>query len=163
MRVVIQVFEEERFNDWRMAEDLFYSLPVPGKFKDFIIVNSDSILKARHICPLWLDDKNADIIDTMVQARLSAALACHTFTGDSTAGRIALGGGSEEQVFLGYWQNGRPIVRLQVTDRPVTPYYYEKYLFEWRRPWNPRRKNYTPVERARFFSSIRKKQQKGSD
>ncbi|MBN1759809.1 MAG: hypothetical protein JW863_15890 [Chitinispirillaceae bacterium] len=149
MRVVIQVFEEERFNDWRMAEDLYYSLPVSEKCKDFIIVNSDSALKAKHISPLWYESNNADIIDTMVHGRISAALASYTFTGDTIAGRIALGGGVEEQVFLGYWQNGRPIAQLRVTDRPVTPYHYEKYLFKWRRPWNPRRKYYKPVERAR--------------
>lgn len=156
MRVVVQVFEEERFNDWRIAEDLFYSLPVPGKFKDFIIVNSDSTLKAKHTSPLWYEDKNADIIDTMVHGRISAALASYTFTDDTVAGRIALGGGAEEQVFLGYWQHGRPIVRLRVTDRPVTPHYYEKYLFEWRRPWNPRRKHYKPLERARFITILNK-------
>lgn len=153
-RLLVQVYEQERFNDWRMAEDLFYSFSsIPYDQKDFMIVHSDhykgKILEAEHVSALSSGDGDINAIDFHALYRPLDALAAYTFTGDTTAGNIALGGGSPRQIRMGTWPDNTPVTELTVTDRPVTPYNRKSYLFDWNRPWNKRRRHYEPVEKAR--------------
>jgi pimeloyl-ACP methyl ester carboxylesterase len=153
-RLLIQVYESDRFNDWRMAEDLFYSFrTISADQKDFCIVGNDhyngKILQAEHVSPLSGSEEQIDAIDYYAQYRLADALAAYTFKGDTNAGAIALGNGSALQQYMGTWSDKTPVTMLKVTDRPVTPYYENSYLFKWNRPWNRRRGHYHPIEKAR--------------
>jgi dienelactone hydrolase len=153
-RLLVQVYEGERFNDWRMAEDLFYSFStIPFKNKDFMIVHNDhykgKLLEAEHVSPLSGNKEQIDPIDFYALYRMAQALAAASFDGDTAAHTIALGNGSQQQIYMGVWPDKTPITPLTVTDRPVTPYHQKSYLFDWNRPWNRRRRHYRPVEKAK--------------
>ncbi|MBD3391064.1 MAG: hypothetical protein GF418_03325 [Chitinivibrionales bacterium] len=153
VKLVVQVYEDERFNDWRMAEDLFYSFrTIPFSEKVFVTVHNDvyggSRMEAEHVSPLSSGDGDIDAIDHYAIYRIAHALAAYAFDGDPAGRAIALGNGSAAQVFMGTWPDGTPVTALTVTDRPITPYSEDSYLFEWRRPWNRRRGHYTPREPA---------------
>jgi dienelactone hydrolase len=153
-RLMVQVFEGERFNDWRMAEDLYYSFTsIPQEKKDFVIVHNDhylgKILAAEHVSPLSGNDDEIDAIDYYALYRMVDALAAETFSDDSAARNIALGNGNARQEYMGIWPDSTPVTPLSITDRPVTPYHQKSYLFNWNRPWNKRRHHYQPVEKAK--------------
>jgi len=153
-KLLIQVYESERFNDWRMAEDLFYSFrTIPLEQKDFCIVGNDhyngKILQAEHVSPLSTGEGDVDAIDFYGHYRLADALAAYTFRGDTHAATVALGNGSVLQQYMGTWPDQTPVTPLKVTDRPVTPYYENSYLFKWGRPWNRRRHHFRPIEKAK--------------
>ncbi|MBN1576465.1 MAG: hypothetical protein JW913_07935 [Chitinispirillaceae bacterium] len=153
-KMLLQVYEGERFNDWRMAEDLFYSFTtIPAANKDFMIVHSDHYkgrqLEAEHVSPLSTGDDDIDAIDFHALYRMADALAAASFRNDTAAQTVALGNGSAAQINMGTWPDGTPVTRLTVTDRPVNPHFQKHFLFNWNRPWNPRRRHYTPVEKAK--------------
>ncbi|MBN1759597.1 MAG: hypothetical protein JW863_14820 [Chitinispirillaceae bacterium] len=149
-RMLIEVFEGDRFNDWRMAEDLFYSFTtIPYKNKDFVIVHNDEYndeeLEAEHTSPLSSGGDDINVIDYYALYRLADALAAETFYGDTLGRAVALGGGSSRQIFMGTWPDGTPVAHLTVTDKPVTPYPQFLYLFNWGLLWNKRRHEYKPL------------------
>jgi acetyl esterase/lipase len=154
VNLLLQVYEDDRINDWRMAEDLFYSFKtIPFERKDFIIVRNDhyngKILEAEHTSPLSGDNDDIDAIDYYGIYKLVDALAVCSFKSDSSAYKTALGDGAHQQTFMGTWPDKTPVTPLNVTDRPATPYNERFFLFDWNRPLNKRRHDYTPVEKAR--------------
>jgi pimeloyl-ACP methyl ester carboxylesterase len=154
VNLLLQVYEDDRFNDWRMAEDLYYSFKtIPSERKDFTIVRndhySDRALIAEHISPLSGNDGDLDAVDFYGIYKLTDALAAYSFKADSSAYKTALGNGSFEQNYMGIWSDHTPVTPLEVTDHPVTPHNERAFIFGWNRPWNKRRRNYTPVEKAR--------------
>jgi pimeloyl-ACP methyl ester carboxylesterase len=153
-RLLVQVYESERFNDWRIAEDLFYSFSTIAQAqKKFMIVHNDhylgKILEAEHISPLSADANQIDAIDYYALYRMAHVLAAEAFTGDTAARSIAFGNSTGQQRYMGTWPDNTPVTPLSVTDRPVTPYHQKSYLFDWNRPWNKRRNHYQPVEKAK--------------
>jgi hypothetical protein len=154
VNMLIQVYEEDHFNDWRMAEDLFYSFgTISPANKDFMIVHSDryndQLLEAGHISPLSSGDEDIDAIDYHALYRIADALAATAFENDTAARHVALGHGASVQTDMGSWPDGTPVTRLTVTDHPVTPHGQNLYLFGWSHWWNKRRHDYKPVEKAR--------------
>jgi hypothetical protein len=71
--------------------------------------------------------------------RLVDALADYTFNGNRDGKKIALGGGSPEQRFMGTWPDGQPVKELEATDQPVVTHPQSFYLQPWDSPLNPRR------------------------
>jgi hypothetical protein len=147
--MIVQVYEDEKFNDWRIAEDIFYSSAIPPVNKDFVIVHNDRhdtvAVDAEHVAPLSESANDIDIIDYYAIYRLLAALADYTFTGNDSAKTIALGNGAQAQRYMGTWPDGTRVTELTVTDSPVCPYRKRSYLFRWNRLSNFRRRHYTPV------------------
>jgi hypothetical protein len=149
-RLLIQVYEGDRFNDWRMAEDLYYSFTsIPVKNKEFIIVHNDEYndeeLEAEHASPLSSGGDDINAIDYYAIYRMAGALAAEAFRGDSLGRMVALGGGNARQVFMGTWPDGTPVTQMTATDNPVTPYPQFLYLFHWGLLWNKRRHEYRPL------------------
>jgi len=165
VRLLVEVFEGDHFNDWRMAEDLFYSFEtIPDRNRDFIIVHNDYYgdeeLEAEHTSPLSGGDDDIDAIDHYALYRMAGALAAASFEKSEEAHAVALGNGSALQTDMGTWPDGTPVTRLTVTDRPVTPHHQSTFLFSWYRLWNKRRRHYTPIEKARppWLYRIKKEQ-----
>ena len=165
VRMLVEVYQGDRFNDWRMAQDIFYSFtPISRKNKDFVIVHddeyNDSELEAEHTAPLSTGDGDIDMIDYYALYRLADALAAEAFTGDTLARRVALGGGAALQTFMGKWPDGTPVKQMTVTDKPVTPYPEFFYLFHWGMTWNRRRNLFEPPGSFDPFRFLRRKKDK---
>ncbi len=147
-RVVIQVFDDESFTDWRIAEDVFYSIGVPRENKEFVIVHSDDLhsppIRAEHVATLSGERHSIDAVDYFALYRVLDALADCAFTGSEQGCAVALGEGEDRKVSMGIWPDGIPVTELKATDSPMTPYPQRSFLFRWNGVLNTRRKQYTP-------------------
>jgi len=152
VNLIVQVYEGDVFNDWRIAEDIFYSFKtIANRRKKFYIVHNDQYkgkrLEAEHISPLSSGEDDINAIDYYALYRLTQALCQASFENDSNAYNLVLGKNSPQQRFMGRWPDGTPITEMTVTRRPVTPYSEFRFLFKWSRPWNKRRKYFEPAKK----------------
>ncbi len=143
VKMIMQIFDDDRVNDHRMAIDLFENINIPDSEKDFITTFSDSnggmLLDADHFVPLGATGSpQVDGLDFYGIHRLIDALADYTFTGNLDGKNVALGGGSPEQTFMGEWPDTTPVTPLAVTDDPVAAYAQNQFLFRFNSLANPR-------------------------
>jgi acetyl esterase/lipase len=145
VKLIVQVYDDDRTNDHQMAVDIFTSIAIPESEKDYTIVYSDSFdgytLSANHFVPYGDNSINGEenLLDYYGIYRLLDALDEYAFTGDKKAGEVALGNGSRVQRFMGEWPDGTPVSPLEVTDKPRAYHSQLDYLFAWDNPINPRR------------------------
>lgn len=143
VNMVMQVFDDDRVNDHRMAIDVFDSINIAPDSKDYVTLFSDSngatTLTADHLVPLGATGSaQVNALDTAGIYRLIDALADYTFTGSQAGKDVALGGGSAAQVDMGLWPDGTPIAPLASTDHPVAQYAPNSFVFPFDSPFNPR-------------------------
>ncbi len=123
VNLVIQIYEEDHCNDYRIAEDIFYSMNIDPSHKDFLCVrecaHGDFSYDADYQLPMCNDVHELKPLHQYGIFRQLDALAAHTFINDSQATCIALGNGSAEQIFMGKWWDGTPVRPLISTDVPV--------------------------------------------
>lgn len=148
VKMVMQIYDDDRINDHRMAIDIFENINIPDSEKDFITVFSDTndgmTQDANHFtpnggAPSGLTD--FDGLDFYGIHRQLDALADYTFNGSLEGKNVALGNGSDEQIFMGNWPDGTPHTPLSVTDDPVPQYPESEFVFKWSTPilrTNPR-------------------------
>src|SRR5262245_11357455 len=109
-KVVIQVFENDGVCDHRIAKEIFERINLPSSEKDFVMLRSEERLgyklDASHGTP---SGGTIDALDYYGIYRLFDALAGYTFNGEAEGKRIALGNGSSEQKFMGYWPDSMPV------------------------------------------------------
>jgi len=156
MKLIMQVYNDDRTNDHRMAKDLFENLNIPPDQKDYVTLFSDSwsncTLHADHYVPLASDgslgEENA--LDYHGVYRLFDALVAYTFESDSTAKEVSLGNGSQLQRDMGIWPNGIPVKELSSTDHPVIMHFEGLYIYPWSSPLNPRLTPTVPREGYRL-------------
>lgn len=123
------LYNDDDVNDHRMGMDVFNHIAIGNARKDCIMVHSDTVsdyvYEADHNLPgQYTTYAEFDALDYYVTARLLDALAEYTFTGNLTAGDIALGNGSAAQVDM-----GALLAELVVTDTPAPAYPQSKYQF----------------------------------
>ncbi len=148
VKLVMQVYEDDDCNDHRIAADIFRTINIPAREKDFMILMSDSNaaagykLTADHAVPYSKFDSDGEVdgMDYYGIYRIFDALAEYTFTQNREAKEIALGNGSIKQGFMGTWPDKSPVKELCVPDNPVMLHSCKFYYFHWKHPWNPRRK-----------------------
>jgi len=148
VKMVMEIYDDDRINDHRMAIDIFENINISDSEKDFITLFSDSndgmTQTADHVVPngggpLGLLD--FDALDFYGINRQIDALADYTFNDNLDGKNVALGNGSPEQTFMGTWQDGTPFTPLSVTDDPVAQYAENEFVFHWSTPFlktNPR-------------------------
>jgi uncharacterized protein (TIGR03437 family) len=117
-KLIVQVYETDATNDHRIAKEVFERVGLSQQEKDFVMLRDDEYqgckLDAGHGAP---SGNNPDALDYYGIWRLFDALADCSLN-DSPAGRrVALGGGSAEQRFMGLWpaaggSAGRPVKEL---------------------------------------------------
>ncbi|MBD3419038.1 MAG: hypothetical protein GF398_02860 [Chitinivibrionales bacterium] len=148
LNAIVQVYENEKINDWRMAEDIFYSLPSPPSRKDFIILHNDEYgqhrLSASHTTALSEGSRNTNALDYYGIFKPLDALCAFTFKADSAARPYSLGNGSHKQIYMGAWPDGTPVKHMTVTDHPASFHPQKAFLFRWGSLINKRRKMYRP-------------------
>jgi pimeloyl-ACP methyl ester carboxylesterase len=142
VKLLMEIFAEDRVNDHRMAISLFNTINIPATEKNFIMINSDSVLscrlKADHNTPKGPFDPRAeeDALDYYGVYRLFDALAAYTFDNDPAAKALVFGHG-RETCFMGAWPNGKPVTPLYAGQTPIPAQAQDFYVFPWGSRLNP--------------------------
>jgi predicted esterase len=142
VKLLMEVFAEDRVCDHRMAISLFNTINVPATEKNFIMINSDSTgscrLKADHKTPKGPFDPRSeeDALDYYGVYRLFDALAAYTFDNDLKAKALVFGHG-RETCFMGTWPNGKPVAPLYAGQAPSPVQPQDFYVFPWASRLNP--------------------------
>ena len=119
VNLIIQVYEDDHFNDYRIAEDIFYSININPICKDFLFVrNASESFEPDYQFPECDDEEDIPFFCFAV-LRPIEALAKYTFFKDTLAYKIALGNGNPLQVFMGCRKDGTPVMPMYSTDIPV--------------------------------------------
>lgn len=117
-KLVVQVYEDDKVNDHRMAGDLYDRINLPSSEKDFTLVRSDQLGGAKVDAGHGAPESNGveDAIDYYAIYRTFDGLAGYAFNDEAEGKRIALGNGASEQRYMGVWSNGRPIREMLAGD-----------------------------------------------
>ncbi len=125
VKMIVQVYENDRTNDPAIAIDLFNKIGIPDSNKNFITVFSDTgdsyTFQADHHLPKSSVDEDGenDAYDYYAVMRLVDALFDYSMNENPAAYKVALGRGSPEQIYMGKWYDGRPVKPLSVKIKPV--------------------------------------------
>jgi hypothetical protein len=147
-KMVIEVFNDDKVNDHRMATSLFTTIGIPAGEKNYIVLYSDSCggcrLRADHFTPKGPFDPRAeeDALDYYGIYRTFDALAAYTFDNDTSGRALSLGHGKQIS-FMGTWPNGKPVTGLSATSDPVITHPQDYYSFSWDLVLNPLRNTLT--------------------
>jgi hypothetical protein len=133
------LFDNDVVNDHRMGMDIFNNIAIDDSIKDCVMVYNDTVLgyiyDADHSLPAQYSSNGVyNAYDYYIPFRLLGALADYTFTGDILAKNVALGNGSQEQIYM-----GSQLSPLFVTDNPIPIYTETKYNFPCSDAQNERR------------------------
>ena len=145
VNMVVEVYDQDRFLDHRMAITLFNQIGIPKENKNFLFFYSDScnniVLRADHNTPKGPFDRKSedDAMDYYGINRIFDALCAATFDKDSLGREIALGVGPMTRN-MGKWANGRPVTPLYATKDPVPGHPQDYFTFHWRSRLNPLRR-----------------------
>ncbi|MGB3509849.1 MAG: hypothetical protein WBA93_11510 [Microcoleaceae cyanobacterium] len=125
-KLLLQVYEEDRVNDHRIAINLFNQFTFPTDEKNYVMIRSDQNLNCRlvadHETPLSSGLIRKKIVvnglDYYGVYRLFDALADYTFYGSLNGKSVALGPQSDRQTYMGSWPDGVEVKRLISTRSP---------------------------------------------
>jgi uncharacterized protein (TIGR03437 family) len=116
-KVIVQVYEQDGVCDHRIGKEIFERINLPASEKDFVMLMREERLgyklEADHGTP---SGSGQDAHDFYGVYRLLDALADYAFDGREEARRIALGGGSAEQRYMGLWPDGSPVREMFAGD-----------------------------------------------
>ncbi len=143
--MVIEVYDQDRLLDHRMAISLFNQIGIPKDNKNFLFVYSDScnnvVLRADHNTPKGPFDPHSeeDALDQYGIYRIFDALAAAAFDRKTHGREVALGSGALT-TYMGKWANGKPVIPLYATKNPVPNHPQDYYAFHWGSRLNPLRR-----------------------
>ena len=140
------VYAEDSTNDMRMACDIYlHAESIPASECGFMILHSDTIgsysFEANHQVPFGARQRKGEVdaLDYYGTWQKLDALIDYALSGDPSAKTVALGGGGEEQTYMGGLPGGRELSRATVTDSPEPLRPEGFYQFRWSGSDNPRR------------------------
>ncbi|NML56831.1 alpha/beta hydrolase [Chryseobacterium cheonjiense] len=138
-KMITQVYDEDDFNDHRMAIDIFKNINIPNAEKDFIYIKSSTVNGYNYVTDHAMPSSRTtfDALDYYGVYRLLDAMMDYSFNGNSNAKNTALGNGSAAQITMPSY-NGQSMTPLEVTDNPVPKYLQAKYQFKCGDTTNPR-------------------------
>lgn len=146
-KVIVQVYEQDGVCDHRIGKEIFERINLPASEKDFVMLMREERLgynlEADHGTP---SGSGQDAHDFYGIYRLMDALADYAFTGRQEGKRIALGGGSAEQRFMGLWPDGKPVREMFAGDCVTITRPSSSFLF----PYSPTTIGVTNVSSASF-------------
>ena len=148
MKMIVEVFNENKINDWRIGNDIFNAIQIPKSNKNFIILSSDRNqnrrIKANMLAfcsrPARYGPNQENSLDYFGTYRLIDALSAAALYNDSTGQNIALGWNNPEQRYMGKWKDGTPVRELISTDRPDTVITRRNFFWTWNSIFNGRMK-----------------------
>ncbi|MEA5403961.1 hypothetical protein VB776_13615 [Arcicella sp. DC2W] len=138
-KMITQVYDEDIFNDHRMAIDIFKHINIADAEKDFIYIKPSTIAGyTYHTYHNLPNSRSAyDALDYYGVYRLLDALIDYSFNNNQSAKKIALGNGASEQITMPSYK-GETMTALEVTDNPSPKYNQSKYEFRCGSVENPR-------------------------
>ncbi|MCD0490087.1 alpha/beta hydrolase [Pedobacter sp. MC2016-14] len=138
-KMVVQVYDEDKFNDHRLAIDIFKNIGIANAEKDFYYLKSSTVANYRYGTDHNLPNSRSayDAYDYYGVYRILDALMDYSFNGNEAGKNIALGNGSTAQVTMPGYKN-ELMAPLEVTDNPSPKYTQSKYLFPCSSQENPR-------------------------
>lgn len=139
VKMITQIYDEDNYNDHRMAIDIFKHINIADNEKDFIYIKPSTVAgytyRTDHVLP---NSRSAfDALDYYGVYRLLDAMIDYSFNYNQAAKSVALGNGSPAQITMPGF-NGQSMASLIVTDNPSPLYSQSKYMFPCASPENPR-------------------------
>lgn len=155
VKLVLQVYGEDEDIDWRMAEDIYYTIGIPQTEKNYLIVQTfeheadGCEIEAETDAPQSenpYDEEDLNAIDYYAIFRIIDALGDYAFTGSARGRAVAIGeGGEEVEVFMGVTADSTEVTPMIATDDPEEHYDDEiDYGTEWDDLDNQRLDHYDP-------------------
>ncbi|WP_162927004.1 T9SS type A sorting domain-containing protein [Flavobacterium psychrotrophum] len=125
-KVLFEIFNDDSYNDHRMAADIFNHITVPGSEKDFLLVPSSTVNGYTYSSEHNLPNTSAafDALDYYAYYRLLDALIDYSFNGNTAGKDVALGHGSTAQVSM-----PGTMADLVQYNSPAILYPQDKYQF----------------------------------
>ena len=130
-KMITQVYDEDVYNDHRMAIDIFKNINISNAEKDYYYLKPSTVAGYKYATDHTLPNTRTayDAYDYYGVYRLLDALIDYSFNNSAAGKNVALGNGSVEQVTMpGY--NGQFMAPLEVTDNPAPKYSQDKYEFK---------------------------------
>lgn len=130
-KMITQVYDEDVYNDHRMAIDIFKNINISNAEKDFYYLKPSTVAGYKYATDHTLPNTRTayDAYDYYGVYRLLDALIDYSFNNNAAGKNLALGNGSAQQVTMpGY--DGQVMTPLEVTDNPVPKYSQDKYQFK---------------------------------
>jgi hypothetical protein len=135
-KLLMEIYDDDKVNDHRMAIDIFTNINISTSEKDFIKVKADTIgeyiYEAGHDVPT--NYSAFDALDYYAYFRLIDAMCDYTFNGSLAGKAVALGNGSAGQITM-----PPGMKNLEQTDHPLVIYPESNYGFPCDVIANPRR------------------------
>ncbi|WP_456385388.1 alpha/beta hydrolase [Desulfolithobacter sp.] len=136
--LMVQVYDQDKVNDHRMAIDLFRNIALPNQNKKFLIVPSQSHngckIVADHVTP----GKNPFLaLKSWAVFRPLAFLADYTFRRREEARKVLAGDGNFYP--MGKWIDGTLYPPIRIDNNPLPEHPQSFYKFPWNSRKNPRK------------------------
>jgi hypothetical protein len=146
IQMIVELYEHDRYNDWRIGQEIFNAIHIPDSNKNLIILRSDKHGSNRLKSSIFTfcshknrsGRKRIDALDIYGVYRLVDALAESSFDKNPEARKVALGTNSAEQRFMGTWSDGTPIKELISTNRPDTVFKRGRHFWSYNSIFNKR-------------------------
>jgi hypothetical protein len=146
MQMILELYEDDKYNDWRIGQDIFNAIQIPDSNKNLIILRSDRHGSDRLKSNIFTfcshknrsGRKRIDALDIYGVYRLIDALAESSFDKNPYARKVALGSNCPEQRYMGTWTDGTPIVELISTNRPDTVFKVNRHFWSYNSVYNKR-------------------------
>jgi hypothetical protein len=143
-KLIVEVFEDDRINDHRMAKDLFRTIGISSEEKAFITLRSDMSgpmsLLADHDVPTGSVENvlSNNALDTFGIYRLFDSLAQYAINGSETARQIAFSDNGFDSNYMGKVESGRPVMPMLRENKPEMRCSQPFCLNFWYHSMNPR-------------------------
>jgi hypothetical protein len=122
VKMVMETFEDDTNTDHQMSIDLYRNISIPAANKAYIRAYSDTqngcTLLANHTAASNESEAPVNGLHYWNWYHMDGLLA-YTFTGNTQAQQIALGGGDAAQTYWGTWSDGVPYRQGLVTTSPT--------------------------------------------
>lgn len=130
-KMITQVYDEDVFNDHRMAIDIFKNISISNTEKDYYYLKPSTVAGYKYATYHTLPNTRTayDAYDYYGVYRLLDALIDYSFNNSAAGKNVALGNGSSEQVTMPEYR-GQLMAPLEVTDAPAAKYSQDKYEFK---------------------------------
>jgi hypothetical protein len=144
--MVVQIFQDDRYNDPRIAADIFNISGIPSSNKSFIIVPTDTIgpvrYKADYVTPLGNNSEfgQFDALDSLAIFRIADSLIAGSFYDDTISCKLLDGEGAFRELHMRSRFVGDSVPPLITSDSPFVHISNRMgvYLNQWNSTRNPR-------------------------
>lgn len=131
-KLLVQVYDQDKVNDERMALDLFNRIKVPEK--EFVVLRSEDRDGCRFVADHELPGHGVShVLKYYGIYRLFDALADYSFTGNRAGAKLVFSDADGVQLDMGTWPDGKPYAKALEYRSAPPPLHPESF---YRNPWD---------------------------